>query len=56
MTGTIKQDAEGMAQGIAYLTQNVGAGKELMADTDEFNVSENVSNKIYIPYAAYTGE
>lgn len=56
MTGTIKQDAEGMAQGIAYLVQNVGAGKELMADTDDFNVSEKVSNKIYIPYAPYTGE
>lgn len=56
MTGTIKQDAEGMANGIAYLTQNVAAGKEIMADTDSFNISENVSNKIYIPYAAYTGE
>lgn len=55
MTGTIKQDAEGMANGIAYLTQNVAAGKELMADTDSFNISANVSNKIYIPYAAYTG-
>ncbi|MFR1832601.1 MAG: galactose ABC transporter substrate-binding protein [Lachnospiraceae bacterium] len=56
MTGTIKQDAEGMAEGIAYLVKNVGAGKELMADTDDFNVSEKVSNKIYIPYAPYTGE
>lgn len=56
MTGTIKQDAEGMANGIAYLTQNVAAGKEIMADTESFNISENVSNKIYIPYAAYTGE
>lgn len=56
MTGTIKQDAEGMAAGIAYLAQNVAAGKELMADTGNFNISTNVSNKIYIPYAAYTGE
>ena len=31
MTGTIKQDAEGMANGIAYLAKNVQAGKELMA-------------------------
>ncbi len=56
MVGTIKQDAEGMAEGISYLVANVAAGKEVMADTDSFNVSETVSNKIYIPYAAYTGE
>lgn len=56
MTGTIKQDAEGMADGIAYLVKNVQAGKELMADTDSFNISANVSNKIFIPYAPYTGE
>lgn len=56
MTGTIKQDAEGMADGIAYLAKNIQAGKELMADTDSFNISANVDNKIYIPYASYTGE
>lgn len=56
MTGTIKQDAEGMANGIAHLVGNVGVGKELMAETDDFNISEKVSNKIFIPYAAYTGE
>ena len=56
MTGTIKQDAEGMANGIAYLAKNIQGGKELMADTDSFNISEKVSNKIYIPYATYTGE
>lgn len=56
MTGTIKQDAEGMAKAIAHLTANVGAGKEVMADTADFNISDKVSNKIYIPYAAYTGE
>lgn len=56
MTGTIKQDAEGMANGIAYLAKNIQAGKELMADTDSFNISPNVSNKIFIPYAPYTGE
>ena len=56
MTGTIKQDAEGMANGIAHLVGNVGTGKELMAETEDFNISEKVSNKIFIPYAAYTGE
>ena len=53
MTGTIKQDAEGMANGIAYLAKNIQGGKELMADTDSFNISEKVSNKISSPYATY---
>ena len=56
MTGTIKQDAEGMAEAIAFLTQNVAEGKAVMDGTDSYNISENVSNKIYFPYAAYTGE
>ena len=56
MTGSIKQDAEGMAEAIAFLTQNVAEGKTVMDGTDSYNISENVSNKIYIPYAAYTGE
>lgn len=56
MTGTIKQDAEGMAEAIAFLTQNVAEGKAVMDGTDSYNISENVSNKIYIPYAAYIGE
>lgn len=56
MVGTIKQDAEGMADCIAFLTSNVAAGKDLMDGTDSYNISENVSNKIFIPYAVYTGE
>lgn len=56
MTGTIKQDAEGMAAGIAFLTLNVAEGKAMMDGTDDFNISENVANKIYIPYAVYAGE
>ena len=56
MIGTIKQDAEGMADCIAFLTENCASGKEVMDGTDSYNISENVSNKIYIPYAAYTGE
>lgn len=56
MTGTIKQDAEGMAACIADLTVNAGSGQDVMANTDSYNISENVSNKIYIPYATYTGE
>lgn len=56
MTGTIKQDAEGMASAIMHLAGNVGAGKEVMADTSDFVIAEKVSNKIYVPYAPYTGK
>ena len=35
-----------MADGIAYLVNNVAEGKEVMADTDDFNKSETVTNKI----------
>lgn len=56
MIGTIKQDAEGMADGIAFLVENVASGKDVMDGTDSFNISEKVANKIYIPYAEYTGE
>ena len=56
MVGTIKQDAEGMADCIAFLTGNAAGGKELMDGTDSYNIAETVSNKIYIPYAQYTGE
>ena len=55
MVGTIMQDAQGMADCIAFLTENVGAGKALMDGTDSFVISENVANKIYIPYGEYNG-
>ena len=38
MTGTIKQDAEGMAEAIAFLTQNVAEGKAVMDGTDRNRV------------------
>lgn len=56
MTGTIKQDAEGMADAIAFLSGNAATGKDVMDGTDSYNISANVSNKIYIPYGVYTGE
>lgn len=56
MTGTIKQDAEGMASCIAALVKNAADGKEVMADTDSYNKDPEISNKIYIPYGEYTGE
>ena len=56
MVGTIKQDAEGMADCIAFLAANCAAGKDVLDGTDSYNKAENVANKIYIPYAPYTGE
>lgn len=56
MTGTIKQDAKGMAECIAYLAGNGATGKQLMEATDSYNISEKVANKIYIPYGIYTGK
>jgi len=55
MTGTIKQDAEGMAKAIAQLAENAGEGADLMNNTESFNIDENVA-KIRIPYGIYTGE
>ena len=46
MVGTIKQDAEGMAECIALLSQNVGDGKDLLDGTDDYNKSEKVEKKI----------
>ena len=55
MTGTIKQDSTGMAKAIARLVGNARDGKDIMAETSDFNIDENVS-KIRIPYAIYTGD
>jgi methyl-galactoside transport system substrate-binding protein len=53
MTGTIKQDAEGMANCIALLAGNVSDGTDMLDGTDGYNKAEDASNKIYIPYAIY---
>ena len=56
MTGTIKQDAEGMSEAIAHLAKNgLDPDKELMADTDKYNVDEDVY-KVRIAYGIYLGE
>lgn len=56
MTGSIKQDAEGMAKCIAEITANAAAGKNLMDGiADKYTVDEGV-NKIRIPYQVYMGE
>ncbi len=61
MIGTIKQDAEGMANCIAVLAGNVFNGGSLLDGTDSYNKAvdangETMNNKIFIPYGAYTGE
>ncbi|MDO4543456.1 MAG: galactose ABC transporter substrate-binding protein [Clostridia bacterium] len=53
MTGTIMQDAVGMADTIAALVTNVQGGAELMANTSSYNVDSGVA-KIRVPYGVYT--
>lgn len=55
MAGTVRQDAEGMADALALLASNAIAGKALMDGTDSFSVDATV-RKIRIPYAKYFGE
>lgn len=55
MTGTVMQDAEGMAQSIATLVSNFDADGDLMSNTGDMIVDEGVA-KIRVPYAAYFGE
>lgn len=54
MTGTIMQDAAGMADTITTLVGNLKGGEDLMANTDQFNVDDSVA-KIRVPYGVYTG-
>lgn len=54
MTGTIKQDAEGMANTIAQIAQNFQGGKSTFDGVDSNNVVGTW--RVNIPYATYTGE
>lgn len=55
MTGTVKQDAEGMANVISVLALNsLNDPTGLMNNTEMYNVDEGI-NKIRIPYAKYLG-
>jgi len=56
MSGTIKQDAEGMAKAIAKLSVNglSADGPGLLSGLDDYIIDSGVS-KIRIPYAKYTG-
>ncbi len=56
MTGTIRQDADGMAEAIIKLCENgLSGSKNLMDDTYMYNVDDKV-NKIRIAYSKYLGE
>ena len=54
MTGTIKQDADGMATTIATVAQNFQGGKDKFDTVDTANVVGTW--RVNIPYATYTGE
>ena len=54
MTGTIKQDAEGMANAISTMTQNLASGKATFEGIDSANVVGTW--RVNIPYSSYTGE
>ena len=55
MVGTIKQDAEGMADAVATITANLIAGKDKFEGLNEnYVIIDNWF--VQIPYAVYTGE
>lgn len=54
MIGTIKQDAEGMANTIAQISQNFMSGADKFAEVDSANLVGTW--RVNIPYATYTGE
>ncbi len=55
MAGTIKQDAQGMAQAIATIAANAITTADMLEGMENYNKDENV-NKIRIAYSKYTGE
>ena len=64
MTGTVKQDAEGMAVAIASVVKATGEGTS-MADAvsatsatnpDMYTITDGIANKLFVAYAAYTAE
>ena len=62
MTGTVKQDAEGMAVAIADVVKATGKGTA-MADAvaatagtnaEMYSIADGIANKLFVAYAAYT--
>ena len=54
MTGTIKQDAEGMANAVVTISKNLATGADKFDTIDNANVVGTW--RVNIPYSAYTGE
>ncbi len=61
MTGTVKQDAEGMAKAIASVVGSVAGGQStadaaaaVAASSDIFSMAEGFTNKVFVAYAPYT--
>ncbi len=52
MSGTVKQDAGGMAEAIVTIIKNFNDGKGMLEGIDEDNVIEDW--RVNIPYSAYT--
>ena len=60
MTGTVKQDAEGMAAAIAQTVKAVSEGKtpvDALASLsdDRFTIASDCTGKLFVAYAPYTG-
>lgn len=55
MSGTIEQDAEGMADSILHFARNVAEKRDLMAGSENFTVDEDVA-KVRISYSIFTGD
>lgn len=61
MTGTVKQDAEGMAAAIAQAVEAAAAGTSLAdalaaiaASADMYTIAEGIANKLFVAYAPFT--
>lgn len=61
MTGTVKQDAEGMANAIAETAASIGAGSSIAdavsaaagTNADMYTIAEGVANKLFVAYAPF---
>ncbi|MBR7112647.1 MAG: galactose ABC transporter substrate-binding protein [Clostridia bacterium] len=54
MSGTIKQDAAGMARALLHLSKNALAERDLLSDTSDFTLDAG-SRKLRIRYEKYVG-
>lgn len=55
MSGTIEQDANGMAEAILHFARNVAEGRSLMDGVENFNMDKDVA-KVRVPYHIFTGD